>query len=266
MSTIHPTAIIHEKATIGKDCYIGPYSCIGEHVVLGDGCRLESHVVIEGHTTLGNKNHIFPFASIGHIPQDLKFRGEKSRTIIGNNNNIREYVTIQPGTEDDRMETRIGDNCLLMVGSHVAHDCTLGNRVILANNATLAGHVDVGDYVIIGGLSAVHQFVRLGEHAMIGGMSGVEKDVVPFGLVMGDRAHLNGLNLVGLRRRGFNKADIQKLRDIFDDIFTSNANEPFNNRLKNIIEAEKEGAPDIVSDFLDFMQNESKRSYCLPRG
>ena len=180
-----------------------------------------SHVVIDGRTTIGDGTRIFPFASIGLEPQDLKYRGETSSLVIGRDNTIREYVTINPGTTGGGMVTRIGDNCLFMVGAHVAHDCQMANHVVMANNATLAGHVIIEDYAVLGGLCAVHQFVRIGRHAMIGGMSGVERDVIPYGQVMGDRARLTGLNIIGMQRRGFSRDDIQGLRNAYQFLFYS---------------------------------------------
>lgn len=216
---IHPTAVIEKGAELGEGVKIGPYCVVGPHVKLGNKVWLKSHVAVDGHTTIGEATVVFPFASLGHAPQDLKFMGEKSELIIGKHNKIREHVTMNPGTQGDKMKTVVGDNCLFMMSSHVAHDCVVGNNVILANNATLAGHVEVGDYVIIGGLSAVHQFVRIGSYAMIGGMSGVEHDVIPFGLVKGERAHLAGLNYVGLERRGFTREQVQSLMRAFKQIF-----------------------------------------------
>src|SRR5580692_3621454 len=216
---IHPTAVVDPAAHIGQDVSIGPYCVVGPHVRLGDNVKLLSHVVVDGRTTLGANTIVYPFASLGHRPQDLKFKGEPSTLEIGSNNQIREHVTMNPGTEGGGMVTRVGDNGLFMMSSHVAHDCKIGNNVILANNATLAGHVTIGDYVIVGGLSAVHQFVRIGPYAIIGGMSGVESDVIPFGLVKGERAHLAGLNLVGLERRGFNRDDVRDLRGAYRMLF-----------------------------------------------
>ncbi len=216
---IHPTAVIEDGAALGADVKIGPYCVVGANVKLGDGVDLKSHAVIAGYTTIGEGTVVYPFASLGHAPQDLKFAGEKSELIIGKRNTIREHVTMNPGTAGGGLKTAIGDNCLFMTASHVAHDCVIGNNVIMANNATLAGHVHVGDYCVLGGLSAVHQFVRIGAHAMIGGMSGVENDVIPFGLVKGERAHLAGLNYVGLERRGFSKDQIRALLKAFKSIF-----------------------------------------------
>src|SRR3989338_10268089 len=192
---IHPTAVVSPKANLDEGVSIGPYCCVGDHVVLKKGVQLVSHVVVDGHTRIGEDSVIFPFSSIGLRPQDKKFHGEDSFLEIGNNCHIREHVTINPGTEGGGLYTRIGNDCLLMVASHVAHDCHLGDHVILSNNATLAGHVFVDDFAILGGLSAVHQFVRIGRHAMIGGATGVEGDVIPFGMVLGNRAKLVGLNL-----------------------------------------------------------------------
>ena len=213
---IHPTAIVSDKARIGDNVTIGPYCVVDEHVVLGDGCELISHVSISGHTTIGSNNRFFPFSSIGHEPQDLKFHGEPSELIMGDGNTIRESVTINPGTEGGGMLTRLGNNNLLMAYSHVAHDCLLENDIIMANNATLAGHVKVEDGAIIGGMSAIHQFLRIGRYSMIGGMSGVVKDIPPYCLTAGGyRPALAGLNLIGLRRRGFSNGRIKVLKEIY---------------------------------------------------
>ncbi len=218
-TTVHPSAIVDPAAQLGKDVYIGPFCTVGPDVRLGDRVRLVSHVVVDGRTTIGDDTVAYPFAALGLRPQDLKYKGEPSTLEIGKANQIREYATMHPGTEGGGMVTRVGDNGLFMIGSHVAHDCQVGNNVIMANNATLAGHVTIEDFVIIGGLSAVQQFVRIGAYAIIGGMSGVEKDVIPFGLVKGERAHLSGLNLVGLERRGFNREDIRALRSSYRMLF-----------------------------------------------
>ncbi len=218
-SNIHPTAIIDSEAKIADDVQIGPYCIVGPNVELGSNVQLKAHVVLDGRTKIGANTVIYPFASLGARPQDLKYHGEESELIIGENNTIREYTTMNPGTEDGGMVTRVGDNCLFMMSTHVAHDCQVGNNVIMANNATLAGHVVVGDFVIIGGLAAIHQFIRIGDHAIIGGMSGVENDVIPYGRVKGERAHLHGLNLIGLERRGFTKDDIRSLQRAFNQLF-----------------------------------------------
>ena len=217
---IHKTAIIDKKIKLGKNVAIGPYSVIGPHVQIRNNVKIHSQVNIQGHTVIDEGTEIFPFASIGTMPQDLKYHGEKTKLIIGKKNVIREHVTINPGTKGGGSITKIGNNCLLMVGSHVAHDCSLGNDIIMVNNATLAGHVKIEDFAIIGGLSAVHQYVRIGKHAMVGGMSGVENDVIPYGSVMGNRAYLSGLNIVGLKRRGFNRKQIHDLRTAFRLIFS----------------------------------------------
>ena len=203
MATIHQTAIVHPKAKIGQNVKIGPYCIVGENVTLGDCVNLHSHVHIEGITCIGENTTIFPFAAIGFPPQDLKYNGEKSSVLIGKNNTIREHVTIHSGTKLGRMETVTGDSCLFMVGSHIAHDCIVGNNVVMANNATLAGHVVIEDNVIIGGLAAVHQFVRIGRYSIIGGVSAVVNDVIPYASVAGDRAKLLGVNTRGLRRTWF---------------------------------------------------------------
>ncbi len=258
---IHPTAIVDSAAQLGVDVSIGPYCVIGGKVKLGDKVQLMSHVAIDGRTSLGAGSVVYPFASLGHRPQDLKFHGEDSSLEIGANNQIREHVTMNPGTEGGGMATRVGDNCLFMMASHVAHDCQVGNNVILANNATLAGHVHVGDFVIIGGLSAVHQFVRIGPYAIIGGMSGVESDVIPFGLVKGERAHLAGLNMVGLERRGFNRDDIRALRSAYRMLFAPEGTlaerlEETANQYKN---------QEQVVRIVDFIRATSNRPLCQPK-
>jgi len=259
--TIHPTAIIEDGAQIGANVSIGPYCVIGGNVVLGDDVTLKSHVVVEGHTTIGNGTIVYPFASLGGAPQDLKFAGEESKLVIGDNNTIREHVTMNPGTQaNGRMETTVGDNCLFMMASHVAHDCVVGNNVILANNATLAGHVSVGDFAIIGGLSAVHQFARIGEHAMIGGMSGVEGDVIPYALVKGERASLHGLNIIGLKRRGFDNNDIRALQKAYGDLFSDQ--DTLDSRVEKI--ANDFADEQSVSKLIEFAQNDSKMPLCQP--
>jgi UDP-N-acetylglucosamine acyltransferase len=259
--TIHPTAIIDPNATLGANVNIGAYCVVGANVTLGDNVTLHSHVVVEGYTSIGENTQIFPFASIGHQPQDLKFKGEASRLFIGKNNMIREHVTMNPGTAGDKMETRVGDNCLFMMGSHVAHDCIVGNNVILANNATLAGHVEVGDFAIIGGLSAIKQFVRIGAHAMIGGMSGIERDIIPYGQASGERAHLVGLNLIGLKRRGFERDAINTLRSAYRLLFS-----PEGTLDERINDARTRfGENNAVQDILAFMLAEESQGICQPK-
>ncbi|HZH27057.1 MAG TPA: acyl-ACP--UDP-N-acetylglucosamine O-acyltransferase [Azospirillaceae bacterium] len=260
-ANIHPSAVVDPAARLADGVEVGPFCVIGPDVELNEGVKLLSHVVVAGRTRIGAGTVVFPFASIGHPPQDLKYKGEPSEVIIGRNNRIREYVTIQPGTAGGGMVTRIGDDCLLMASSHVAHDCIVGNRVVLANCATLAGHVVVGDHAFLGGLSAVHQFCRIGEHAMIGGMSGVENDVIPYGLVMGERARLSGLNLVGLERRGFNREDIRTLRSAYRMLFAPEGT--LAERMEEVARAFAENP--VVSRVIGFMREESKRAVCLPR-
>lgn len=260
-TSIHPTAIIDPAASIGRDVTIGPYCVIGPNVALADNVRLVSHVAIDGRTRIGAGTVVYPFASLGHRPQDLKFHGEDSELIIGANNQIREHVTMNPGTEGGGMVTRVGDNCLFMMAAHVAHDCQVGNNVILANNATLAGHVTVGDYVIVGGLSAVHQFVRIGPYAIIGGMSGVESDVIPFGLVKGERAHLAGLNMVGLERRGFNRDDIRALRSAYRMLFAPEGT--LAERLEETATHYKD--QEQVGRIVEFIRAQTSRPLCQPK-
>ena len=252
---IHPTAIIADSAKIGIGVHIGPYCVVGEKVTLGDRVRLHSHVVIEGRTFLGNNAQVFPFASIGQPPQDLKFHGEDSELIIGERTVIREHATLSPGTEGGGMKTVVGNDCLIMIGCHIAHDCIVGNRVIMSNNATLAGHVAVGDFAILGGLSAVHQFVRIGNNAMIGGMSGVEHDVIPYGLVRGERASLQGLNLTGMERRGIDRKDMVRVRKAFTDIFMSDEG-TLADRIERV--ALDYADNEIVLSIVDFVRNKSK--------
>jgi UDP-N-acetylglucosamine acyltransferase len=261
MPQIHRTAVVAAGAVLAADCVVGPYCIVGEGVALGPGVRLHSHVVVEGRTTIGAHTRIFPFASIGFEPQDLKYRGEPSRLAIGCRNTIREYVTMSPGTVGGGMVTQVGDDCLFMVGAHVAHDCRIGDHVILVNNATLGGHVVVEDYAILGGLSAVHQFVRIGRHAMIGGMSGVERDVIPYGLVMGERARLTGLNIVGLQRRGFSREDINGLRSAYQLLF--HAGGTLSDRVSEAAERFAGNAP--VTDIVAFIRADSSRAFCQPK-
>jgi UDP-N-acetylglucosamine acyltransferase len=216
---IHPTAIIHPGARLAADVAIGPYSIIGEHVTLGEGCWVGPHAVVEGRTTIGRNNRIFQFSSIGAIPQDLKFRGEETTLSIGDGNTFREFVTVHLGTADGGGITTIGNKNLLMAYVHVAHDCIVGNEIVLANAATLAGHVEIGDHAILGGLSAIHQFTRIGIHAMISGGSMVNQDITPYTIAQGDRAQPVGINLIGLKRRGFSDEALRALRNAYKTIF-----------------------------------------------
>lgn len=258
---IHPAAVVAAGARIGAGGRIGPFCRVDAEVELGPDAVLHSHVVVAGRTRIGASVEIFPFACIGHAPQDLKYDGEPSELVIGSRCRIREHVTIHPGTRGGGMITRIGDDCLIMAGAHVAHDCQVGNHVILVNNATLGGHVRVGDRAIIGGMSAVHQFVCIGAHAMIGGMSGVKSDVIPFGTVMGDRAHLAGLNLVGLKRRGFEREAIHDLQKAYRMLFGEEGT--FQERLADV--REKFGGNDLVEEVLSFIQAQSDRALCKPK-
>jgi UDP-N-acetylglucosamine acyltransferase len=230
-------------------------------VVLHEGVRIHSHVVIAGRTEIGAGTEVFPFASLGNAPQDRKFRGEESRLLIGARNVIREYVTMNPGTEQGGLVTRIGDNGLFLTGAHVAHDCQIGNNVLLVNNATLGGHCVVEDFASIGGLSAVHQFVRIGAFAFIGGMSGVENDVIPFGMALGNRAHLAGLNIVGLKRRNFDREQIHTLRKAYRMLFATEGT-----LLERLEDVEETFAGDAeVQRIVQFIKAESGRSLCVPR-
>lgn len=257
---IHPTAIIDAGATLGVGVKIGAYSVVGPEVILGDGVKLHPHVVVTGRTEIGAETEIFSFASIGSQPQDLKYHGEPSRLVIGARNMIREHVTMNPGTEGGGMLTSVGDACLFMVGAHVAHDCVVGDNVILANNATLAGHVTVGSFAILGGLSAVHQFARIGPHAIVGGMTGVEHDVIPYGSVKGDRARLAGLNIIGMRRRGFTREQIDGLRRAYKALFTAEGT--LQERVDAVAAAESDQA--AVMEIVDFIREDSSRSICQP--
>jgi UDP-N-acetylglucosamine acyltransferase len=257
---IHNSAIISKNAKIANNVEIGPFSIIGDNVEIGEGSVVKSHAVIEKNTKIGKNNIIFPFAVIGVDPQDLKFKNEETFIEIGDNNKIREHCTIHLGTKDGGGLTKIGSNCLLMVGVHIAHDCVVKDNVILANNATLAGHVQVGNNVVIGGLSAVHQFVRIGDGAMIGGMSGVEGDVIPYSTIMGERAFLAGLNLVGMKRKNIDRAEIHNLRNFFKIAFEDENDKSF---LARIDEASKQfNSSKIVKEVVDFVQSETSRQFC----
>ncbi|MDR1375618.1 MAG: acyl-ACP--UDP-N-acetylglucosamine O-acyltransferase [Holosporaceae bacterium] len=259
---IHPSAIISSSAKIGKNVQIGAYSIIGDEVELGDEVEILAHVCIDGRTIVGEGTKIFSFAAIGYRPQDLKYEDEPSILIIGKNNSLREYVTIHPGTRGGIMKTVIGDNNLFMIGVHIAHDCLIGNNVVMGNNATLGGHVKIDDNVIIGGLSAVHQHVRIGCNAIIGGMSGVERDVIPYGAVKGERAHLYGINLIGLKRTGISRREIVKLREAYATIFSGIGTIQEN---LNTLEESSESFSRI-NDIIKFMKENTSRSFCMPKG
>ncbi|MEN8236798.1 MAG: acyl-ACP--UDP-N-acetylglucosamine O-acyltransferase [Pseudomonadota bacterium] len=258
---IHPTAIISPDAEIGAGVQVGPYCCIGDNVILGDNVRLRSHVTVDGHTTIGEGTEIFPFASIGLPPQDLKYDGEHSTLTIGKYNRIREYVTMQPGTKGGGLKTTVGDHCLFMAGAHVAHDCHIGNRVNMANYATLSGHITVGNNVTIGGLAAVHQFVRIGNHAFIGGMAGISYDVIPYALVMGRPANLAGLNIVGMRRKGIPRDELEQILQAYDLIFDKEKG-TLVERVEQAVQLHADQAK--VKEILDFIQADSARNLCMP--
>lgn len=260
MSQIHPTAIVEDGAQLADDVIIGPYCTIGPNVKLGHATKLISHVVIAGNTTIGKNSEIHPFAVLGHPPQHNQYKGEDVRLTIGDNVIIREHVTMHPGTTMGNSETKIGDNGLFMVGAHVAHDCLLGNNVIFSNNATLGGHVTIGDHVIVGGLAALHQFTRVGNHAFIGGMAAVPHDVIPYGSVHGNHAHLAGLNIVGLKRRGFTRDQIHDLRSAYRLLFAWEGT--FQERIEDVSK-EYQHCPEVM-EIIDFIRSGSNRSICMP--
>tara|TARA_B100000427_G_scaffold323094_1_gene326017 strand:- start:1 stop:786 length:786 start_codon:yes stop_codon:yes gene_type:complete len=256
---IDKNSIIHQDAKISDSAEIGPYVVIGPKVEIGNKVKVYSHVSISGNTKIGDGTLIFPFASIGNPPQDLKYDGEETKLEIGKNNKIREYVTINPGTLNGGGLTKIGDNCLFMISSHIAHDCNVGNNVIIANNVPLGGHVTIEDNVVIGGNSAVQQFTRIGKLAMIGGMTGVLHDVIPYGLSIGNRNYLQGLNLIGLRRANFENKDILGLTEAYKEIFASK------NLTDNLSKLNGEFKQNqLVKDVIEFITKGKKRSICTP--
>lgn len=260
---IHPTAIVEEGAKIGSGVHIGPYAYIGPHVVLEKMVQVYAHAVVSGRTTVGEGTKIYSFAAIGYEPQFVGYDHEPSKIVIGKNNLIREHVTIHPGTKKGGMVTSIGDGCMIMVACHIAHDCQVGNNVIMANNATLGGHVTIGDFSIIGGLSGIHQNVRLGQGCIIGGLSGVEGDVIPYGSVMGNRARLCGLNLVGLKRRGVSRQDIHGIRTAYRLLFANEGT--LAERMEDVVELFKKDP--YVMQIIKFLQENSSsnlRPLCLP--
>jgi UDP-N-acetylglucosamine acyltransferase len=257
---IHANAVVEPGASIGPGCRIGPFCVIGPEVVLGPRVTLHSHVAIAGQTTIGEDTTVWPFASIGHAPQDMKYRGERTELVIGARNRIREYATMSPGTEGGGGITRIGDDNLFMMHTHIGHDCIVGNHVVMSNCATIAGHVIVEDNVVMGGMAGIHQFVRLGRGAMIGGLAGVVADVIPYGTVHGERAHLMGLNLVGLKRRNFGRDEIAGLRAAFDEMFEGEGT--FMERVQAV--ADRHGGNALVEDVVRFVTSESARSFTLP--
>ena len=256
---IHKTAIINSNAKISSKVEIGPYTVIGPNVEIDEDVIIQSHVSITGHTIIGKNNKIYSFASIGSDPQDMKYKGEKTELIIGENNTIREYSTINTGTIQGGGITKVGDNNLIMISAHIAHDCIIGNNIVIANSAAIAGHAEIGDYVVIGGNCGVQQFTRIGKMAMIGGMTGVSRDVIPYGLSTGNRNFLNGINVVGLRRGKIPNKDIISLTDAYKDIFkTANLTE----NLSRLNGQFKENS--LVNEVLEFINKDKKRPICTP--
>ena len=256
---IHSSAIIHSNAKISNKVEIGPYCVIGAGVKIGENTKIHSHVNIIGNTTIGKNNEIFPFVSIGTDPQDLKYQGETNSIIIGDNNKFREYVNINPGTTAGGTITRLGNNNLLMVYCHIAHDCNLANNIVLANNVQVGGHVTIEDNAIIGGSCAIHQFSRIGQLAMVGGMTGVLSDVIPFGLSLGNRNNLVGLNLIGLRRAKISNDNIKLLQKFYDIVFT---NQNFRSNIDNLEKNMKENKN--IKTIIDFINTDKKRPISLP--
>jgi UDP-N-acetylglucosamine acyltransferase len=260
-AVVHPSAVVEPGAVLGAGVRIGPFCLVGSGVTLGDGCELISHAVVTGRTTIGPRAKIYPFASIGHPPQDLKYAGEPSTLVVGSDCTIREGVTMNPGTASGIMSTVVGDRCLFLANSHVAHDCRVGDDVIFSNNVMLAGHCTVGDFAIIGGGAGVHQFARIGDHAFVGGMSAIENDVIPYGMALGNRAYLAGLNIIGLRRRGFSREQIHDLRRAYRLLFAQEGS--LSERVDDLA-AEFSDHP-TVHEILDFIREGKDRSLCTPR-
>ena len=257
---VHPAAVVEDGAQVGPNCRIGPFSLIGSETSLASGVEIKSHVVVTGWTEIGEDTAIFPFSVIGEVPQDLKFAGERTRLVIGARNRIREHVTMNAGTAGGGGETRVGDDGLFMAGCHIAHDCRVGDRVIVVNNSAIAGHCVLEDDVIVGGLSGIHQWVRVGQGAIIGALSMVTNDVVPYGLVQGPRAELDGLNLVGLKRRGVARSDIQALRIAF--LTLKQGEGTFHDRAERLGD---ETDSDYVRRMVDFILGDTDRSFLVPR-
>lgn len=256
---IHKTAIIDSKAKISTNVEIGPYAIIGPNVEIGENTLIQSHVNITGNITIGKGNKLYSFASIGSDPQDLKYKGEETTLLIGDNNTIREHVTINTGTVQGGGLTKIGNNNLIMIGAHIAHDCIIGNNIVMANNTAIAGHAEIEDFVIIGAKCGVQQFTRIGKRAMIGGMTGVLRDVIPYGLSTGNRNYLNGINVVGLRRDKVSNKDILGLTDAYKEIFKT---EVLSENLKNLNGKYTDNP--LVKDVLDFINKDKKRPICTP--
>lgn len=260
-AVIHPSAFVEEGAVIGADCMIGPFAVIGPEVTLGARVTIKSHAVVTGWTEIGDDTTIWPFATVGEVPQDLKYRGERTRLIVGARCRIREGATLNTGTEGGGGLTRVGDDCLIMTGAHVGHDAQIGNRVILVNNVAIAGHVTLGDDVIVGGLSGIHQWVRVGQGAIIGAITMVTNDVIPYGLVQAPRGELDGLNLVGLKRRGVDRSEITALRAAYQTLAQEEGS--FLDRARKL--AEESDSP-LVREIAEFILSKSDRSFLTPKG
>ena len=256
---IHTSAIIDPKSKISSNVNIGPFTVIGPNVEIGEGTIIQSHVNITGHTTIGKNNKIFPFASIGNVPQDLKYKGEETKLTIGDGNTIRENTTINTGTIGGGGLTKIGNNSLLMIGVHIAHDCSIGNNVVIANSGAIAGHAVIDDDVIIGGNCGVQQFTRIGKMAMIGGMTGVSRDVIPYGVSLGNRNYLDGINIIGLRRKNISNKDIICLSDAYKEIFKT---ESLNENLSKLNGNFKDNI--FVQEIINFINKDKKRPICTP--
>jgi len=261
LARIHPSAVVEDGARLADDVSVGPFCHVGPQVTLGAGVTLLSHVAVAGRTTIGARTKVFPFASLGHQPQDLKYRGEASTLAIGEDCLIREGVTMNPGTEGGGLATVVGNRCAFLANSHVGHDCKVGDNVVLSNNVMLAGHVTLGDHVIIGGGAAVIQFTRVGAHAFIGGMTGLENDLIPYGMAMGNRAYLAGLNIVGLKRRGFPREDIHALRAAYRLLFADEGT--LLERVEDVAQRYPEASQ--VSEIIAFIRAGGDRSICVPR-
>jgi UDP-N-acetylglucosamine acyltransferase len=259
-SKIHKTAIVESGARIGDDVDIGPYCIVGPKVELKERVRLVAHVVLDGRTTIGAGTIVYPFASLGQPPQAFAYHGEDTTLVIGENNLIREYVTMNPGTADGRGITSVGSNCMFMANSHVAHDCDLGDNIVFANCATVGGHVEIGDYAWFGGMAGAHQFTRIGKHAFVGGLAGLRGDLIPFGSVIGNHAHLAGLNLVGLKRRGFSREVIHDLRNAYRLLFAEEGT--FQERLDDVAELFAKSSE--VMAIVDFIRSGGQRPLCMP--
>ena len=256
---IHKSAIVDPGAKISSNVKIGPYSIIGPHVEIDDDVVIQSHVNISGHTIIGKNNTIYPMASIGSDPQDLKYNGEKTRLVIGDNNTIREHVTINTGTTQGGGITKVGNNNLIMIGAHIAHDCNIGNNIVMANNSAAAGHAEIEDFVIVGAKCGIQQFTRIGKMAMIGGMCGVVKDVIPYGMAFGNRCELQGLNLIGLRRKDITNKEILSLSEAYKEIFKTE------NLSENLLNLDQKFSKNyLVNEVIDFINQDKKRPICTP--